>query len=198
MSKFILRDKYFQKAKHNGYRARSAYKLKEIQDKFKLIQKADRALDLGCAPGSFLQILAGIVGPEGIVVGIDILPTIKLPQKNVVTIQGDIREIDTVELCSLYATSDGFNVITCDIAPNISGVREVDNRNVSELYDAVQNVVTKGLKTGGHFVLKSFFSDDFKSIKSGLTTMFRTVSAFKPAASRSASSEIYLVAVGKK
>jgi len=74
----------------------------------------------------------------------------------------------------------------------------VDNRNVSELYDAVKDVVAKSLKAGGHFVLKSFFSDDFKSIKSDLATMFRTVSVFKPAASRSASSEIYLVAIGKK
>ena len=197
MSKFIIQDKYFQKAKHNGYRARSAYKLKEIQERFKLIKKADRILDLGCSPGSFLQILAGIVGPEGIVVGIDILPTLKLPQKNIATIQGDIRDIDIMELCAFYATG-GFNVITCDIAPNLSGIREVDNRNVSELYDAVKDIVIKGLNAGGHFVLKSFFSDDFKSIKSDLATMFRTVSVFKPAASRSASSEIYLVAVGKK
>ena len=197
MSKFIIQDKYFQKAKHNGYRARSAYKLKEIQERFKLIKKADRVLDLGCSPGSFLQILAEIVGPEGIVVGIDILPTLKLPQKNIATIQGDIRDIDIMELCAFYATG-GFNVITCDIAPNLSGIREVDNRNVSELYDAVKDIVIKGLNAGGHFVLKSFFSDDFKSIKSDLATMFRTVSVFKPAASRSASSEIYLVAVGKK
>ena len=197
MSKFIIQDKYFQKAKHNGYRARSAYKLKEIQERFKLIKKADRVLDLGCSPGSFLQILAGIVGPEGIVVGIDILPTLKLPQKNIATIQGDIRDIDIMELCAFYATG-GFNVITCDIAPNLSGIREVDNRNMSELYDAVKDIVIKGLNAGGHVVLKSFFSDDFKSIKSDLATMFRTVSVFKPAASRSASSEIYLVAVGKK
>ena len=197
MSKFIIQDKYFQKAKHNGYRARSAYKLKEIQERFKLIKKTDRVLDLGCSPGSFLQILAGIVGPEGIVVGIDILPTLKLPQKNIATIQGDIRDIDIMELCAFYATG-GFNVITCDIAPNLSGIREVDNRNVNELYDAVKDIVIKGLNAGGHFILKSFFSDDFKSIKSDLATMFRTVSVFKPAASRSASSEIYLVAVGKK
>lgn len=197
MSKFILQDRYFQKAKQNGYRARSAYKLKEIQENFRLIKKADRVLDLGCAPGSFLQILAGIVGPEGFVVGIDILPTVKLPHENIVTIQRDIRDIDIIELRTFYAT-DGFNVITCDIAPNLSGIREVDNRNVSELYDTVKDVAAKSLKTGGHFVLKSFFSDDFKSIKSDLATMFKTVSVFKPAASRSASSEIYLVAAGRK
>jgi 23S rRNA (uridine2552-2'-O)-methyltransferase len=197
MSKFVHQDKYFHKAKQDGYRARSAYKLKEIQEKFKLIKKADKVLDLGCAPGSFLQVLSEVVGPEGVVLGVDILPVIRLPQNNVFTIQGDIREIDMKEL-SVFHASRGFDIITCDIAPNLSGIREVDDRNVGELYDTVESIVVKTLKTGGHFILKAFFSDDFKAIKSSLTTLFRSVSVFKPAASRSASSEIYLVAVGKK
>jgi len=196
MSKFIPKDKYFHKAKRNGYRARSAYKLKEIQEKLKLIRKGDKILDLGCAPGSFLQVLSEIVGAEGVVIGIDILPIVRLPQKNVVAIQGDIREIDIEELHILYAPG-GFDVITCDISPNLSGIREVDNRNVGELFVAVENVVEKTLKVGGHLILKAFFSDDFKIIKSKLANLFRTVSTFKPVASRSASSEIYLVAVEK-
>ena len=197
MTKFELRDKYFQKAKQDGYRARSAYKLKEAQDRFHIIRKGDRVLDLGCAPGSFLQVIVNIVGPEGLVIGIDILPVKALPHKNIMTIRGDIREKDVAELCTLHAPG-GFDVITCDIAPNLSGIREVDDRNVGELYNAVRGVVTKGLKTGGHFFLKAFFSDDFKATKSDLATLFRSVSVFKPAASRSISSEIYLVAVGKK
>lgn len=197
MSKFVHQDKYFHKAKQDGFRARSAYKLIEIQEKFNLIKKTDKVLDLGCAPGSFLQVLSNIVGPKGTVVGIDILPVTKLPQKNIVTFQGDIREINIMEAYALYAAK-GFDVITCDISPNISGIREVDERNVSELYSVVQNAVIKTLKTGGHFILKAFFSDDFKTVKSNLATLFRTVSVFKPAASRSASSEIYLVAIGKK
>jgi 23S rRNA (uridine2552-2'-O)-methyltransferase len=197
MSKFVPRDKYFQKAKDDGYRARSAYKLKEIQEKFKLIRKGERVLDLGCAPGSFLQVIVNIVGPEGMVIGIDILPVTVLSKKNVVTIRGDIREIDAAGLCALHAPA-GFDVITCDIAPNLSGIREVDDKNVGELYDAVRGVVIKGLKTGGHFVLKTFFSDNFKTTKSDLADLFRSVSVFKPLASRSMSSETYLVAVGKK
>jgi len=197
MTKFELRDKYFQKAKQDGYRARSAYKLKEAQDRLHIIRKGDRVLDLGCAPGSFLQVIVNIVGPEGLVIGIDILPVNSLPHKNIMTIRGDIRETDVAGFCALHAPG-GFDVITCDIAPNLSGIREVDDRNVGELYDAVRGVVTKGLKTGGHFLLKAFFSDDFKATKSDLATLFRSVSVFKPAASRSISSEIYLVAVGKK
>jgi 23S rRNA (uridine2552-2'-O)-methyltransferase len=197
MSKFVLRDKYFQKAKQDGFRARSAFKLKEIQTRFNPIKRGDRVLDLGCAPGSFLQILTEIIGPEGIVVGVDILPLTPFPQKNVLTIQGDIREIDVTGLCTHYAPI-GFNVITCDIAPNLSGIREVDDKNMGELYDAVKEFVKKGLKAGGNFILKSFFSDDFKATKSDLATLFKSVSVFKPAASRSISSEIYLVAMGKK
>jgi 23S rRNA (uridine2552-2'-O)-methyltransferase len=197
MSKFVHQDKYFHKAKQDGFRARSAYKLKEIQEKFKLIKKADKVLDIGCAPGSFLQVLSDIVGPKGTIVGIDIIPVTKLPQKNIVTFQGDIREIDIIETYTPYA-AEGFDVITCDISPNISGIREVDDRNVSELYNVVQNLVVTTLKKGGHFILKAFFSDDFKAVKSNLTILFRTVSVFKPAASRSSSSEIYLVAIGKK
>jgi 23S rRNA (uridine2552-2'-O)-methyltransferase len=100
-------------------------------------------------------------------------------------------------LCALHAPG-GFDVITCDIAPNLSGIREADDRNMGELYNAVRGMVMKGLKTSGHFFLKAFFSDDFRATKSDLATLFRSVSVFKPVASRSISSEIYLVAVGKK
>jgi 23S rRNA (uridine2552-2'-O)-methyltransferase len=197
MSKFILRDKYFQKAKQDGYRARSAFKLKEIQTKFNPIKRGDKVLDLGCAPGSFLQVLVEIIGPQGMVVGIDILPIKALPQKNILTIQGDIRETDVADLCVQHAPS-GFNVITCDISPNLSGIREVDDKNMGELYDSVRDFITKGLKAGGNFVLKSFYSDNFKETKSDLTNLFKSVSVFKPVASRNISSEIYLVGMGKK
>ncbi len=90
------------------------------------------------------------------------------------------------ETYTLYAAK-GFNVITCDISPNISGIREVDDRNVSELYNVVQNVVIKTLKTGGHFILKAFFSDDFKTVKLNLATLF-TLSLFSNLLLLSASS----------
>lgn len=197
MSKFILRDKYFHKAKQEGFRARSAFKLKDIQTKFNLMRKTDKVLDLGCAPGSFLQVHSDIIGPDGVVVGIDILEVKPLSRTNVIIIQGDIREINVVDLCSQHAPG-GFNVITCDIAPNLSGIREVDDRNIGELYDAVRGFVAKGLKTSGHFILKAFYSDNFKDVKSDMINMFKTVSVFKPTASRSVSSETYLIGIGKK
>jgi len=197
MSRFVLKDTYFKKAKQDGYRARSAYKLKEIQTKFRLIKKGDRVLDLGCAPGSFLQVLSGIVGPEGFIVGIDILPTQSLPFKNVVALTCNILDPGLGELLTNHAPH-GFDAVTCDISPNLSGIKEVDNKNIQDIYDAVRQVVATSLKKEGEFVMKSFFSENLKGIQNDLKGIFRTVSIFKPAASRSVSSEIYLVCVGKK
>ena len=197
MGKFVLKDTFFQKAKQEGYRARSAYKLKEIQNRFHILKKGDKVLDLGCSPGSFLQVIADIVGQEGKITGIDILPLTPLPYKNVITVMCDVRETDIKELMHIHSLQR-FDVVTCDISPNLSGISEVDNKNIGELYQAVQKVVSEGLREGGHFVIKSFFYDTFKGISIELKKIFMRVSVFKPMASRSASSEIYLICMNKK
>ncbi|MBA4417323.1 MAG: RlmE family RNA methyltransferase [Syntrophus sp. (in: bacteria)] len=197
MSRFVVKDTYFKKAKQDGFRARSAYKLKEIQEKYRIVQKGNRVLDLGCAPGSFLQVISDIVGDQGAVIGIDILPVPQLPQKNIIAIMADIRDTDIKTLLEGISI-DRLDVITCDIAPNLSGIREADDKNIAELYHAVQEVVKKALKPGGNFLIKSFFSDNFKDIDSQLKTLFRKVTVFKPAASRTVSSEIYFVCHGKR
>jgi 23S rRNA (uridine2552-2'-O)-methyltransferase len=197
MSRFVLKDTYFKKAKQDGYRARSAYKLKEIQTRFHLVKKGDRVLDLGCAPGSFLQVLSEIVGSEGSVVGIDILPARPLPSKNVVALTHNIVDPGLEELLASHAPH-GFDVVTCDIAPNLSGIKEVDDKNVRDIHDAVRRVVAASLRREGSLILKSFFSENLKGIRNDLKGLFKTVSVFKPAASRSVSSEIYFVCLGKK
>ncbi len=197
MSKFVVKDTFYNKAKQDGYRARSVYKLKEAQEKFGLIRKGDRVLDLGCAPGSFLQMIATLVGDHGRVTGIDILPVPPLPAKNITVLTLDIRETDVRTLLGEQSI-DRVDVVTCDIAPNLSGIREADEKNVNELFDAVLNVVRDGLKTGGNFLIKSFFSESFKQTDKALKGLFKKVSVFKPAASRSVSSEIYFICLGKK
>lgn len=197
MGRFIVKDSFYTKAKKEGFRARSAYKLKEIQDKYRLIKKGDRVLDLGCAPGSFLQVLSAIVGENGFVFGIDILPTPKLPAKNVVAIQADIREIDIKKIHSELSVT-AFDAAVCDIAPNLSGIRDVDNANVEELAEAVIKTVREGVKSGGTFVLKSFFTGALKGVTKELQKIFQKVTLYKPAASRSVSSEVYLICTGKK
>jgi 23S rRNA (uridine2552-2'-O)-methyltransferase len=93
---------------------------------------------------------------------------------------------------------DRFDLITCDIAPNLSGIREADDRNVNELFETVLNIVREGLRTGGNFLVKSFFSDSFKETDAALKGIFRKVSVLKPSASRRVSSEVYFVCFGKK
>ncbi len=197
MGRFVLKDSYFNKAKQEGYRARSAYKLMEAQKKFRLLKKGDLVLDLGCAPGSFLQVIAEIVGPGGLVVGIDLLPTKPLSRGHVKIIQGDIRDPVVGELLSQHAP-EGFTVVTSDIAPNLSGIREVDDHNIEEMVEAVRALIGARLRKGGNVLLKSFFSDRFKSFQSEFKAMFKAVTVFKPPASRSVSSEVYLVCTGKR
>ncbi len=197
MSKFVVRDTFFKKAKQDGYRARSAYKLKEIQDKFHFISQNDAVLDLGCAPGSFLQVISDIVGTQGKVLGVDLLPVAALPAKNIVAVNMDIRDMDVTTMLRDLAM-DRFDVVTCDIAPNLSGIREADDKNMGELFQTVLSLVAKGLKPGGNFLIKSFFSDNLKGMDARLKTLFRKVSLFKPAASRRVSSEVYFVCLGKK
>jgi 23S rRNA (uridine2552-2'-O)-methyltransferase len=197
MSKFVIKDTFFYKAKQDGFRARSAYKLKEIQDKFGLVRKDDRVLDLGCAPGSFLQVLSKLTGDRGKVIGVDILSTPPLPAANVTVMKLDIRDMNIRDILEGHSL-DRFDLITCDIAPNLSGIREADDRNVNELFETVLNIVREGLRTGGNFLVKSFFSDSFKETDAALKGIFRKVSVFKPSASRRVSSEVYFVCFGKK
>jgi 23S rRNA (uridine2552-2'-O)-methyltransferase len=197
MGKFVVKDSFYNKAKKEGFRARSAYKLKEIQDKYHLIKKGDKVLDLGCAPGSFLQVLSGIVEDNGLAFGIDILPTPNLPTKNITAIKADIRTIDIKNILSQLSIT-AFDIATCDIAPNLSGIRDVDNANIEDVFDAVIKTVREGLKAGGAFILKSFFTDTLKGVTQELQKTFQKVTPYKPAASRSVSSEVYLICTGKK
>lgn len=197
MGRFVLKDSFYKKAKQEGFRARSAYKLKEIDKKFRLIGKGHNVLDLGCAPGSFLQVLSEMVGEKGMAVGIDMLPTPPLPAKNIRAIKADIRETAIGEVLSGLPFSS-FDVITCDIAPNLSGIREVDDARIEELFNAVIRIVDSGLKPGGHFTIKSFFTTVQKKITDELKRRFEKVATHKPAASRSVSSELYFVCMGKR
>ncbi len=197
MGRFEVKDTFYKKAKQEGFRARSAYKLQEIQEKYRAIKQGDKVLDLGCAPGSWLQVLSSLVGGKGFVQGIDLLPVLPLPYKNVTAAVADIRTLNVEELL-VEISIQAFDAVTCDIAPNLSGIREVDNANIAELFTAVKAVVKKALKKGGIFIFKSFFSEDLKPTITDLDTLFARVSIYKPPASRGVSSEVYLVCVGRK
>ncbi len=197
MGRFIVKDSFYERAKKEGYRARSAYKLMEIQKRFHAIKAGHKVLDLGAAPGGWLQVISQQIGGKGIVVGIDITPVAPLNQDNVVTMTADIRTISTDELLA-QAAAPAFDVVTCDIAPNLSGIRDVDEARIGELYESVLRIVKEGLKPSGVFILKSFFGPEFKPRINELRSLFSSVTVYKPDASRGVSSEVYLVSMGKK
>ena len=197
MGKFNPRDTFYRKAKEDGFRARSAYKLLDIQKKYRVIRRGDAVLDLGCAPGSWLQVLSDLVGEQGLVLGIDLLPTHALPRKNVQALVADIRTVSAPELLA-SCSRPHFDVITCDIAPNLSGIRDVDNARITDLYQAVRDIALKVLKPDGRFIIKSFFLEDFKQTRSELENLFTRVTVYKPAASRGVSAEVYLVCEERK
>jgi len=197
MPRFIVKDSFYHKAKKEGYRARSAYKLEEIQERFKLITRGDRILDLGAAPGSWLQMESSLAGDNGLVLGVDILPIKPLPQANILVKQVDIREMGLAAFLAEVGTT-AFDVITSDIAPNLTGIKEVDDANVRELYDAVNRVVAEGLRKGGNFLVKLFFSAQLKDMEGDMKRLFSRVTIFKPKSSRGVSSEVYLVCLGKR
>jgi len=179
VGKFNPRDTFYRKAKEDGFRARSAYKLLDIQKKYRVIRRGDAVLDLGCAPGSWLQVLSDLVGEQGLVLGIDLLPTHALPRKNVQALVADIRTVSAPELLA-SCSRPHFDVITCDIAPNLSGIRDVDNARITDLYQAVRDIALKVLKPDGRFIIKSFFLEDFKQTRSELENLFTRVTIYKP------------------
>jgi 23S rRNA (uridine2552-2'-O)-methyltransferase len=196
-ARYVVKDTFYKKAKKEGYRARSAYKLEEINKRFRLIKKGDRVLDLGAAPGSWVQVESAVVGPGGCVAGLDILPIEPVAAPNVLLMQADIREIDVGALMREAGVA-AFDVVTCDIAPNLSGIREVDDARVVELYKAVLVVVREALRPGGNFLIKLFASPELGDMTKELKPLFTKVATFKPKSSRAVSAEVYMVCMDKK
>jgi 23S rRNA (uridine2552-2'-O)-methyltransferase len=196
MPRRVVKDTFYEKAKKEGFRARSIYKLEEMQQRFKLIRPGDRVLDLGAAPGSWLQAESAFAGARGLVVGLDILPISPFSGQNIVLRRGDIRTLDVGALLTGLSLPF-FDVVTSDIAPSMTGIGDVDDAHMKDLYLAVVRVVTEGLRKGGNFVVKVFFSPEFRDMALDLRPLFSKVVVFKPKASRGVSAEVYLVCTGK-
>jgi len=187
-------DHYSRRAKKEKFPARSVYKLEEMQQKYHLIKKGDRILDLGCAPGSWLLYAAKLTGNKGLVAGIDLKPvTIKIPSHAAIY-TGDIFYFDS------FAESIGsrFNVVISDMAPSTTGIKTVDSARSFNLCRAALEIAQNVLLPGGSFVCKIFQGEDFKQFSDSVKSCFATCSIFKPKSSRKASKEIYIIAKGKK
>ncbi len=183
-----MKDKITLKAKREGYRARSAYKLIQINKKHNIIKENDKVLDVGCAPGSWMQVVLNL---KAVVLGVDI-NEIK-PIKNAKFILGNILEDKT-----LKKIKGKFDVVLSDISPRISGIKELDKVKDIELIYRVIAMVQLYLRKGGNFVCKIFQSEETNKILKKIRKNFKFVKIFKPAASKKRSKEIYIVAKSYK
>lgn len=188
-------DHLTEKAKSQGYPARSIYKLEEIQKKFNVIQKGSQILDLGCAPGSWLLYAAKETGPGGKVLGIDLKAVeIKLPS-NVTAIQDDILRLGNSDVMD---QAQGFDLVMSDMAPATTGRKDVDAARSAELCRMALSAALKNLKTTGNFICKIFQGNEFKAFEKQVKTSFRECRIFKPESCRKQSKEIYIIAKGKQ
>lgn len=184
-------DPWRRKARQEGYRARSAFKLKEIQEKFAPIRYGDNVLDVGCAPGGWSQVACELVGKEGLVVGVDLQST--SPIDGAYFIVGDIQ--DKITQDSTRETFKGrvINTIISDISPDISGRYDIDQAISIDLVTMVCDFSLPLLNPGGAFITKVFQGPGLDALVRSLKRRFSKVHRFSPISSRNASSEIYLV-----
>lgn len=187
-----LHDQYFKKAKAEGYLARSAYKLQEIQERFKVMGRSARVLDLGCAPGSWLQVAAEVIGPGGRIVGIDLAEVREKFGPNVTVVRGDVN---TVAGDALTSPAGGpFDTVLSDMAPNTSG--SGDDALSARLCGRVLDLLPQVLRPGGNLVMKILEGSDYPDVLRRTASMFREGRGFKPKASRDVSREMYILGRG--
>ncbi len=184
-------DAFQRKARREGYRARSAYKLKDIQRKSKIFKEGSIVLDLGAAPGGWSQVALEFIGDEGKLVGVDLQHI--LPLKGAVFIQGDIRETEMLQkLKTLYPRVD---VVISDMSPNLSGNYSVDQARSVELSSLALKIASE--RRAKSFVCKVFEGSDFQGFRKLVINEFGSVRTLSPEASRKQSSEVYLIAKRK-
>ena len=192
---YTPQDRYFKKAKQDGYRSRAAYKLVELQQRFRLMNAGDKVVDLGAAPGGWLQVAAKLVGPNGKVVGVDLQPIQPFQERNVMVLQGDVSTGET-QLRIKDLLGGMANCVLSDMAPKLSGIRDADRARCQELNRLALQVAKELLRPGGVLLVKSFVSEDLQSYSTELKNYFTTVQRTKPEASRQGSSEFYFYANG--
>ena len=186
-------DTYYRKAKQEGYRSRAAYKLIELQERFRLLKPGDWVIDLGAAPGGWLQVAAKIVGPKGRVVGVDLQPMAAFREPNIIVVQGDITSDETRQRIEDLLAAPAHCVIS-DLAPKLSGIRDADSARSLELNQTALRVAVRLLKPAGNLLIKSFVSNDLHGFTLELRKSFRVVERTRPEATRRASSEFYFCA----
>ena len=183
-------ERFNKLSKKDGYRSRAAYKLMQINNSHNLIKQNQKILDIGCAPGSWIQVLKELTKGKSSIMGIDILPMAKID--GITFLQKGLLEINDQDF------SDHFDLVLSDIAPNISGISVTDSENMIELLNIEIYLINKYLVKGGSFLAKCFQGSSFDHLKNYLKDNFDEVIRIKPEASRTSSRECYLLGKNKK
>ena len=187
-----LNDPYVKKAQKQGFLSRAVYKLQEIQEKHPLIQPGMRVVELGAAPGGWSQYVAQMLKGRGTLIAVDLLEMV--PLTDVFCIQGDFNAAHTLEQIRKLMAGQPLDLVLSDMAPNITGMKAVDQARMVALAEAALSFAEETLKPGGDFFIKVFDGSGIKGLQVALKKKFKQVSIEKPKASRARSSEIYLLA----
>ncbi|MDA0688878.1 MAG: 23S rRNA (uridine(2552)-2'-O)-methyltransferase RlmE [Proteobacteria bacterium] len=187
-------DVYVKRSQEEGYRSRASFKLLEIQDKDRLIRPGMTVVDLGAAPGGWSQVAAELVGDNGKVIASDILPMDGLP--GVEFLQGDFTENEVFEALLASIGEQGADLVISDMAPNMSGMKEIDQPRAVYLAELALDLARSILKPGAYFLVKVFQGAGFQEFHRDMQASFKAVKSRKPQASRARSREIYLLGAG--
>lgn len=191
-----VNDEFVKRAQREGYRARAAYKLMEIDDKDHLIKPGMVVVDLGSAPGSWSQVVSQRLKGQGSIIALDLLEMQSMP--GVTFIQGDFREQSVLDALEETLNGKPVDLVISDMAPNISGISAMDQANAAYLTELALDFSEAWLKPGGHFLVKVFVGSGFDEIVRRMRNSFDKVLTRKPKASRDRSSEVFLLGMGKK
>lgn len=189
------KDAFYRRAKKEGYRSRAAYKLLELNQRFRLIRPGDRVVDLGAAPGGWLKVAAQMTGVKGKVLGVDIQPIAAFHEPNIIVLQSDITAAETTEKIRKLLGSM-VDCVLSDLSPRLTGIHHADVSRSIELARMALNVACRLLRPGGNFLVKTFMGEELSAFSMEFKADFLSVQRTRPEASRKGSSEIYLCAKG--
>ena len=189
-------DAFSKLAKRSGYRSRSSIKLLEVQEKDKLIKPRSKVLDLGSSPGGWSQVCKKIVGKQGLIFSVD--KKLMEPISGIHYLNKSVEELTKEDFEINNQNILPFDVVLSDIAPNISGISDIDNAQMIELLQKVKNCIDDFLNVNGHALSKVFQGESFDNMMVYMKTNFQKVKIRKPNSSRSNSKETYLLGLGKK
>ncbi len=189
-----VNDPYVQRAQADGYRARAAYKLLEIDDRDRLLRPGAVVVDLGAAPGSWCQVAVKRCGPSGRVFALDLLPV--EPISGVDFLLGDFTEDEVLAELERRLAGARVDAVLSDMAPNLSGVATVDQARSIHLCELALDFAAQHLKPSGQFVVKVFQGEGFMEFRKAMEAVFNSVQVRKPKASRDRSAEVYLLGRG--